>query len=174
MRGNQSNQQIKAMSGTSHPNHLIKSVLATCLAIVAAMSVNAMPVRAAEPHKHEQITFDKEWSKENNTFPTESGNYYLASNIVLPEETEYTIGAEDGKNPVTINLCLNGYSITGAENTNITINKDSTLNIYDCNSDSEYYFKKASDAEYWVACDAQDEGARKISGGLSCRIRLWE
>ena len=35
MRGNQSNHQIKAISGASPPNHLIKSVLATCLAIVA-------------------------------------------------------------------------------------------------------------------------------------------
>ncbi len=71
---------------------------------------------------------DIDWQpwKSTNSLPTVAGNYYLKNNVILPNNT-YEL-------PDGINICLNGYSITGenADQTLITVN--GTLGITDCDA----------------------------------------
>ena len=84
-----------------------------------------------QQHLHNDIVFTA-WT-ENDSLPTSVGNYYLTKDVSISS----TWMVPSGK----INLCLNGYGIkmTGMEQSVITIENGSTLNIYDC-GDTKHYF----------------------------------
>ena len=64
--------------------------------------------------------------KSTDSLPTTAGNYYLKNNVILPNNT-YDL-------PDGVNICLNGYSITGEDADHSLINVDGTLGITDCDA----------------------------------------
>ncbi|MBR1891272.1 MAG: hypothetical protein IJ811_02105, partial [Clostridia bacterium] len=91
----------------------------------------------AEPpvqkHTHDDITFAA-WESQTS-LPTEEGNYYLTADV--------TIGSTWTVPQGTTNLCLNGHMIA-AENDKyisvVTIPSGATLNLYDCDETTHYYY----------------------------------
>ena len=82
-------------------------------------------------HEHNGITFTK-WAS-TNSLPT-SGNYYLTTDITVSSTT--TVSG-------TLNLCLNGHSITytGATGTIFNVvGGGKVLNLYDCDETTHYYY----------------------------------
>ena len=79
----------------------------------------------AAAHTHDEITF-KPWTS-TNSLPAEEGSYYLTADVALEDTWNVPYG--------TINLCLDGHTITSAEGRNITIinvvGTGTTLNLYD-------------------------------------------
>lgn len=71
---------------------------------------------------------DIEWQpwKSNDSLPTVAGNYCLKNDVILSAGT-YTL--TDG-----VNICLNGYRITGESVNKTYIKVDGTLGITDCSS----------------------------------------
>ena len=76
-------------------------------------------------HAHNGVTF-AQWNS-TTSLPTEAGNYELQDDVVLSNTWSVPTG--------TVNLCLNGHGIImSATDTNIiTVNANTTLNLYDCN-----------------------------------------
>ncbi len=117
-------------------------------------------VHAAD-HVHDGITF-VEW---NNTskLPTKAGNYYLSNDVLLTETWVVPSG--------TINLCLNGMTITatgmgnGTSNTihMIDVKADTTLNIYDCSEGMSGCIGDKKDVQYPI--DVTEYGTVNLYGG---------
>ena len=86
----------------------------------------------APPHKHKdaegnEITFQP-WGSTVG-LPYEPGNYYLTGDVTLDERWYSSY---------TINLCLNGHSITSQSSNNCAIHiilPGGTLSLYDCGAD---------------------------------------
>ena len=81
----------------------------------------------AEPHTHDDITFDKAWSKTSDK-PSTTGNYYLTEDIEL--DSTWNIPQN-----ITIKLCLNGHTLSYSGGNTINVNASSKLYVYDCDSD---------------------------------------
>ena len=76
----------------------------------------------AEEHSHSDITFTA-WT-ETDRLPDAAGNYYLTEDVTLSWRWEVPEG--------TVNLCLGGKTIDGAETEDaVHISHQSTLNLYD-------------------------------------------
>ncbi len=71
---------------------------------------------------------DIEWQpwKSNDSLPTVAGNYYLKNDVILPAGT-YTL-------PDGVNICLNGYRITGESVNKTNIKVNGTLGITECSA----------------------------------------
>lgn len=71
---------------------------------------------------------DIEWQpwKSNDLLPTVAGNYYLKNDVILPAGT-YTL-------PDGVNICLNGYRITGESVNKANIKVNGTLGITECSA----------------------------------------
>lgn len=83
------------------------------------------------PHEHDGIVFSK-WTS-TNSLPT-SGNYYLASDVTVSSTT--TVSG-------TLNLCLNGHSITytGASGMVFNVNGNGkSMTLCDCDDTTHYYY----------------------------------
>ena len=108
-----------------------KRILSIVLSIVMLVSLLPTTALALETpaHAHDMsvdcggsgVTFEP-WDG-TGTFP--GGNVYLTKDITLTEAL--TISG-------TVNLCLNGHSITHSGIRTITVSEDATLNICDCGS----------------------------------------
>ena len=137
-------------------HYLFKTFAGALLAIIVTMSLCGVSAKAAEPHTHDNATFNKEWSS-TDSLPTEAGSYYLTKDITISGTSN--INAE-------IKLCLNGHKINGAADGLIVINENAVLSIYDCNQEIKYYFKdKNDDTAYWVPGDAST-GDKNVTGGV--------
>ena len=74
--------------------------------------------------EHDGITDWTAWS-DPSSMPTDSGNYYLTTNVTLSATWEVPAGG--------VNLCLNGNQIsTSNRRSSIQINTGSSLTVYDC------------------------------------------
>ncbi len=71
---------------------------------------------------------DIEWQswRSANSLPTVAGNYYLKNDVILPAGT-YTL-------PDGVNICLNGYRITGESVNKTNIKVNGTLGITECSA----------------------------------------
>lgn len=69
-----------------------------------------------------------EWQswRSANSLPTVAGNYYLKNDVILPAGT-YTL-------PDGVNICLNGYRITGESVNKTNIKVNGTLGITECSA----------------------------------------
>ena len=96
--------------------------------IAETLSENTM-VMAADDHTHDGITFTARTS--SISLPG-SGDYYLTNNVILSESSYSDLTG-------TLNLCLNGKTITGVNRTTHSIfQADGTVNLYDCGSGKVY------------------------------------
>ena len=104
---------------------------------VDTVTIGARPTFWASLHDHDDVTFNKEISTYDELVDLfiNGGNGYLANNITVEHNSENAaLSIAEGK---SVNLCLNGYSINGertssGSSTFIELNKNATLNIYDC------------------------------------------
>ena len=88
-------------------------------------------------HVHNNITFTA-WES-TNSLPAEAGNYYLTADVTISSTWNVPSG--------TTNLCLNGHVISAASNvciSVITIQNGVTLNLYDCDTTTHYYYINAN------------------------------
>ncbi|WP_249299546.1 S-layer homology domain-containing protein [Feifania hominis] len=94
------------------------------------------------------------WNQ-SDALPT-GGNYFLATDVTLTSSSKAHI------NDATLNLCLNGHSITyttddwnGSDNANgpINVNQGGTLNLSDCQAGSVTY-RFREDGMLWVKDEA--------------------
>ena len=62
-----------------------------------------------------------------NSLPTAAGNYYLTGNVILKSNSDYSM-------PDGVQICLNGYGISGADGTNkpALYANGGTLTVADC------------------------------------------
>lgn len=99
-----------------------------------------------EQHTHGGITFTA-WES-TNSLPTEAGSYYLTSDVTISSSWNVPSG--------TTNLCLNGHRIAAASGNYIsviTVQNGATLNLYDCDTTTHYYYV---DADFDVQNRAPD------------------
>ena len=73
---------------------------------------------------HDDTTVWKKWESENS-LPTDAGNYYLDSSVTLSDTWNISSG-------VSINLCLNGKTITGKSDYHEVIHVGGCFVITDC------------------------------------------
>ena len=105
----------------------------------------------------ETITFNSA-----NSLPTAGGSYYLTNNVTLSTKWSVPTGA-------TVNLCLNGHSITYTGSSNNFImgvynsNGTATLNLYDCDTAEHKY--TITDGLATVNDSATGEGVKTFTGG---------
>ena len=88
-------------------------------------------------HTHDTITdwkpLDLSGSEWLNGYQLQqSGSYYLTEDLV--PDAALTFYAETAAEAITVNICLNGHSITKDNDTAIVINQHTTLNICNCGS----------------------------------------
>ena len=100
---------------------------------------NDNPGGNTEPatHEHNDITFTA-WES-TNSLPTSAGSYYLTADVTISSTWNVPSG--------TSNLCLNGHVISAASNVTIsviTVKNGSTLNLYDCDTTTHYYYVDAN------------------------------
>lgn len=89
----------------------------------AASKALSLVKKAASEHTHDGITFNEVLTQTSGNLA--AGNYYLTDNLTL---TGTLIIPTD----TTVNICLNGKTITGFDGANIfTVNKSGTLDLYD-------------------------------------------
>ena len=106
--------------------------------------------------EHENITWtawdgtDKDGA--TNGFQLTEGNWYLTDDVKVTSEVNI-VG--------TVNLCLNGYSITRRGNRTITVSKDATLNLCDCNGSGQDNGSVTNNADAGI----RNEGALTVYGG---------
>ena len=99
------------------------------LALVLLLGMSLTAYADDESHIHGGITFTQ-WNH-TNALPTDSGSYYLTSNVTL--DSTWNVSS-------IITLCLNGYGITktGGDHV-IKINSGGNLTIYDCGETSHFF-----------------------------------
>jgi len=88
---------------------------------------------APTAHVHDDITFTA-WES-TTSLPSSAGNYYLTQDVTISSSWNVPTGAT--------NLCLNGHVISAASNVYIsvvTIQSGATLNLYDCDTTTHYYY----------------------------------
>lgn len=102
-----------------------KRLLSTFLCLCMALTLLPAPVRAAEGHSHDAVSFTP-WNTAN-ALPTTAGNYYLTTDVTL---SNYWLVGND------IHLCLNGHTVTQskADTQVIWVYNGATLHIYNCQS----------------------------------------
>ena len=68
------------------------------------------------------------WTK-TDSLPTAAGNYYLTGNVILKSNSDYSM-------PDGVQICLNGYGISGADGTNKPklYANGGTLTVADCST----------------------------------------
>ncbi len=101
--------------------------------VVSAQDPEEQPVA----HVHDDITFTA-WESATS-LPTEAGSYYLTQDVTISSSWNVPTGAT--------NLCLNGHVISAASNVYIsvvTIKSGATLNLYDCDTTTHYYYIDAT------------------------------
>ncbi len=126
-------------------------ILALCISAFV-FCISPTTVHAAETHTHDEITFEP-WTA-TDSLPT-SGNYYLTADVTVSAGTKLS---------ATLNLCLNGHSITASDiafNCAGDILNRPALNIYDCNH-VEHKFDASNAA--WVLDEAS--GTEIVTGGF--------
>ena len=136
-----------------------KRILSIVLSIVMLVSLLPTTALALETpaHAHDMsvdcggsgVTFEP-WDG-TGTFP--GGNVYLTKNITLTEAL--TISG-------TVNLCLNGHSITHSGRRTITVSEDATLNICDCGSGGSVTNSGSTDS---VPYGIYNSGTVNVYGG---------
>ncbi|MBR0282013.1 MAG: InlB B-repeat-containing protein, partial [Oscillibacter sp.] len=89
----------------------------------------------AHTHDGDGIAFEP-WNA-SDSLPTTAGNYALMKNVTLSSTWNVPGGVT--------NLCLNGYSVTMVNPTKgqgsvIKIDEGATLNLYDCDETTRYYY----------------------------------
>lgn len=137
-----------------------RKVMAWLLAVVMVFTMTPSTVFAAEGNETEEHTHGTPWNT-TGALPTESGTYYLTSDISLSSTCEIKSG--------TVNLCLNGHVIKGnCSNSMIKISSDATLNIYDCQT-TEHKFTVSTKAAWTLS---EDAGNRVIHGGVISILNL--
>ena len=117
-------------------------------------------------HVHDEISFTA-WES-TTSLPTTSGNYYLTGDVTISSTWQ-------PKYQGTTKLCLNGYGIrfTGTSNAVISIYPETSLTIYDCNTQNrEHYITlngyrgtSVSDSGSETGIDSEGNGTVKVSGG---------
>ena len=106
-------------------------------AAYAALQGNDPQDPASTAHVHDDITFTA-WESATS-LPTEAGSYYLTQDVTISSSWNVPTGAT--------NLCLNGHVISAASNVYIsvvTIKSGATLNLYDCDTTTHYYYIDAT------------------------------
>ena len=94
--------------------------LILCVALILGIQSTPHTIQAASHTSHNNITFT-EWT-DGTSLPT-SGNYYLGNSVELSTAVEIT---------GTLNLCLNGQTISGNVSNGMIRVNGGTLNLYDC------------------------------------------
>lgn len=94
--------------------------LILCVALILGIQPTPRTIQAASHTSHNSITFT-EWT-DGTSLPA-SGNYYLGNSVELNTAVEIT---------GTLNLCLNGQTISGSVSGGMIRVNGGTLNLYDC------------------------------------------
>ena len=105
-------------------------------------------------HEHDGIVFQP-WSS-STSLPDEAGSYFLMSDVNLGVLDNWVTTG-------TVNLCLNGHTITTVNE--IIIYNGSTLNLYDCSGDQG----KITGVEYGMTM----YGAFNMHGGVITGFTGW-
>ncbi len=81
---------------------------------------------ATEGHTVHSTLIWTPWTN-TNSLPTAAGNYYLTGNVILKSNSDYSM-------PDGVQICLNGYGISGADGTNKPklYADGGTLTVADC------------------------------------------
>ncbi len=90
------------------------------------------------PHNHDGVTFTTAWTS-TTSLPESAGSYYLTADVTIT--SSWNVPTD------TTNLCLNGHVISAASNvciSVITIQNGATLNLYDCDTTTHYYYINAN------------------------------
>ena len=82
---------------------------------------------------------------EKTTVPTESGNYYLVTDIKLSSYASHKVGSE-------VTICLNGHNIHQTGNSGIFSTVRGVLNITDCSDDESGSITTVTNGYIGVAC----------------------
>lgn len=120
----------------------------------------AHTAHATDACGHENVT----WTA-TNKLPTSDGHYYLTSNVTVASTVggAYNTGAE-------VTICLNGYSIIGAEGCRLfRLSNGTVLNICDCTGHGKLTGgSNATGGVAWIGKDATDTtgGTLKLFGGI--------
>ena len=100
--------------------------------LVVLVLILVIPSAQAGTHSHEGWTAWGDDTEEKGKLPTETGRYYLTTDVTLSAQQIIGSGKE-------VTLCLNGCSVTVTGNvTGIRIN-GGTLNLYDCGTEEHRY-----------------------------------
>ena len=96
--------------------------------MIISLWAGISPIEAkavSSTHTHNDITFQA-INSSNYRLLSQGGNYYLSGDITISEKISITSG--------TVNLCLNGKTISNSSSNNDTLFyvENATLNIYDC------------------------------------------
>ena len=103
---------------------LIAVAAAALLCVAGTVAVYSEDTAPQNSHDHSGWT---EWTSDNS-LPTESGNYYLTGSVTYT--TNMWIDIKSGN---TVNICLNGNSITFTKSAGYyRVLSGAALNIYDC------------------------------------------
>ena len=96
-----------------------------------------------------------EWT-DATKLPTEAGNYYLTKDVTLT-----AVWRKDG---TSINLCLNGHTITGSTSARVFTLQNNTMSICDCSAEKTGKIVSKSTANYGkVAYLYNDTGATTLN-----------
>ena len=140
------------------------------LALVLLFALMPATTLAADEHNtHDGITFEP-WESDNS-LPSEPGSYYLTKDVIL------TVSNPIWSVPMgTVNLCLNGYGITGygisateaLASRNypvIRIGACATLNLYDCGTTTHYFREESEDSSTPGMAIIDSSGNESFTGG---------
>lgn len=121
----------------------------------------AHTAHATDECGHSSVT----WTA-TNTLPTTTGHYYLTSNVTVASAVggAYNTGAE-------VTICLNGYSIIGAEGCRLfRMSNGTVLNICDCTGHGKLTGgSNANGGVAWIGKDGSDAsgGTLNLYGGIA-------
>ncbi|MBO4784114.1 MAG: hypothetical protein J5521_05155, partial [Lachnospiraceae bacterium] len=107
----------------------ILSIILTAVMVFALLPVISMPivVKADDVQEHDHNNWVKiSTSDQLMKLGEDGGSGYLVNNINIDISETFRIWPGE-----TVNLCLNGYSITQTRDKNDTITVYGTLNLYD-------------------------------------------
>ena len=139
-----------------------KRILSILLA--ALMLLTLLPVTALADETGHPVSGHTGWAKISDESGLKAlfaagGSGYLADNITLTEEGGLSVAAN-------VNLCLNGKVLNLNGKGNITVNKNKTFNLYDCDNTTVHKFGDADGLWTWDDTLVGEYIKHTVTGGL--------
>ncbi len=136
---------------------ILCALMVVCFSVgVFGLTSKAETAFATTEHDHSTWTKWGDDDNEQTSLPTEAGNYVLTRDVTL--SSTWNVPAGTSTEPTITNLCLNGHVIkleSGETGSVVKVPEFATLNLYDCDTTTKYYFSKDATTGLWTLAEDQ-------------------